>query len=237
MPDIPTIYRPATQEEFDNFIRFADSTGGEWREAYASSDGKVQVWDAKSRDSSINIVKLVAVLSNTDPLVMYDVLHDPDYRKEWDDNMVEGYLIEQLDANNDVGYYSAKAPVALVSARDFVNERSWRVKEDLEYLIMNHSVVHPKLPEQKGFVRANSIMTGYLVRRNTTGTGCTLTYITQTDPRGWIPSSLMNQLTKTYAPKIVGRLDAAAAKYRAWKDAHRPDYAPWRGLGSYPAKS
>lgn len=39
---------------------------------------------------------------------MYDVLHDPDYRAVWDENMVEGFNVEQIDANNDVGYYSAK---------------------------------------------------------------------------------------------------------------------------------
>jgi hypothetical protein len=70
-----------------------------------------------------------------------------------------------------------------VSNRDFVNQRSWRVTDNKEFIIMNHSVVHPKQPEKKGFVRANSIMTGYLVRVREDG-GCTLTYLTQTDPRG-----------------------------------------------------
>jgi StAR-related lipid transfer protein 10 len=75
-----------------------------------------------------------------------------------------------------------QAPLG-VTNRDFVNERSWRVLEDREFLIMNHSVVHPKQPEKKGFVRANSISTGYLVRRVESG-GCAMTYITQTDPKG-----------------------------------------------------
>jgi len=231
--EIPTTYKPSTEEEFDAFVQFADSTGPQWREAHTSSDGLIKVWDCKSDQSSINIVRLAAVLPAVDPLVLYDVLHDPEYRAVWDDNMVEGTLIEQLGPNDDVGYYSAKAPVSLVSARDFVNQRSWRVKEDKEYLIMNHSVVHPKRPEQKGFVRANSIKTGYLVRTNPDSPGCTLTYITQTDPRGWIPTSLMNSVTKTYAPKIVARLIEASNNYRSWKDQHNPERAPWRGLGSY----
>jgi hypothetical protein len=233
MAAIPTTYAPASQKEFDDFIAFADSTGSEWREQYSSSDGRVKVWDRKSEASSINIVRLVAILSEVEALVLYDVLHDPDYRKEWDDNMIEGTLIEQLDANNDVGYYSAKSPAALVSARDFVNQRSWRVKDDKEYLIMNHSVVHPKKPVDDKFVRANSIKTGYLVRVNPDGPGCILTYITQTDPRGWIPSSLMNTVTRTYAPKIVDKLNKAAKAYTAWKQNHNPERFPWRGLGSY----
>jgi len=162
---IPTVYIPSTPEDFVKFIEFADSTGPEWRSVHATSDGQTRFWVRKSDGSSVNIVKLVANIV-ADALTLYDTLHDPDYRKVWDENMVEGYLIEQLDEFNDVGYYSAKSPVALVAGRDFCNERSWQVKDDTQYVIMNHSVIHPQCPEKKGFVRANSITSGYLVRRN-----------------------------------------------------------------------
>ena len=39
---------------------------------------------------------------------MYDVLHDADYRRCWDDNMIDGFEICQLDRYNDIGYYSCK---------------------------------------------------------------------------------------------------------------------------------
>jgi hypothetical protein len=56
---------------------------------------------------------------------------------------------------------------------------------------MNHSVIHSNAPEKKGFVRAKSILTGYMIR--TTDTGCTLIYVSQTDPSGSIPTWLWNQ--------------------------------------------
>lgn len=44
---------------------------------------------------------------------MYDVLHDGQYRKEWDSNMMESYDIARLSANADVGYYSCEDPSVL----------------------------------------------------------------------------------------------------------------------------
>jgi hypothetical protein len=53
-------------------------------------------------------VKVHVIFSDIEALTLYDTLHDPEYRPDWDDNMIEGFLIEQLDKCNDVGYYSAK---------------------------------------------------------------------------------------------------------------------------------
>jgi hypothetical protein len=75
--------------------------------------------------------------------------------------------------------------------------------------------------------RANSIMTGYLVCVRPEG-GCTLTYLTQTDPKGWIPGWLTNTVTKTFAPKLIARLEKACKGYKEWKGKHNPDKFPWR---------
>jgi len=224
--EIPTEYPPVDDKAFDDFVSACDAKEG-WNVCYESSDGKIKVWDQSSEKSAVNIVRLQAIFADVNMEVLYDTLHDPDYRKVWDDKMIEGYLIEQINATNDVGYYSAKMPFPLTN-RDFVNERSWRVKKDEEYIIMNHSVVHPKEPEKKGFVRANSIKTGYMIRPNETKTGCIITYQTQTDPRGSIPTWLVNQVTKSFAPNIVGNLERAAKGYTDWKSKNDPDRKPWR---------
>eukprot|EP01117_Protostelium_nocturnum_P001127 TRINITY_DN11446_c0_g1_i1.p1 TRINITY_DN11446_c0_g1~~TRINITY_DN11446_c0_g1_i1.p1 ORF type:complete len:261 (+),score=62.20 TRINITY_DN11446_c0_g1_i1:90-872(+) len=223
MSQIPTEYPAATDEDFTTFVNMADATEG-WNEV--TSNELVKVWDQKSDKSAINIVKLTAIFNEIEAEVLYDVLHDPEYRAVWDESMIEGFCIEQIDKNNDVGYYSAKAPLG-ISNRDFVNERSWRANGNKEFIIMNHSVVHPKQPEKKGFVRANSIRTGYLVRVRESG-GCTMTWLSQTDPRGWIPAMLSNKATKSFAPRIIEKLEKAAKGYTAWKTQNNPDNKPWR---------
>jgi hypothetical protein len=42
------------------------------------------------------------------PETLYDTLHDAEYRAVWDENMIEGKVIQQLDDWNEVGYYSAR---------------------------------------------------------------------------------------------------------------------------------
>ena len=55
------------------------------------------------------LFKVVANFQDVSLSLMYDVLHDADYRRCWDDNMLECFEICQLDRYNDIGYYSSKS--------------------------------------------------------------------------------------------------------------------------------
>lgn len=156
--------------------------------------------------------------------VLYDVIHDPEYRRQWDEYMIEGYEICTLDATNDIGYYSVKCP-SVMKNRDFVNERSWRVTEG-EYMIFNHTVHHKDHPERKEFVRAFSFLTGYLLRP-LEDKGCLFTYVTQTDMKGWIPAWVANKAATLFAPKVVDKMDKAARGYVEWKKENKPEWKPW----------
>ncbi|MGH0184498.1 UNVERIFIED_CONTAM: hypothetical protein FKN15_018313, partial [Acipenser sinensis] len=117
------------------------------------------------------------VSSNT----MYDVLHDIEYRKKWDSNVIETFDIGKLTVNADVGYYSWKCPKPLKN-RDVLTLRSWLPMGD-DYIIMNYSVKHTKYPAKKSMVRAVSIQTGYFIQSNGPKS-CTLTYLAHVDPKG-----------------------------------------------------
>ncbi|XP_010225702.1 PREDICTED: PCTP-like protein [Tinamus guttatus] len=76
---------------------------------------------------------------------LYDVLHDIEYRKKWDTNVIETFDIGKLTVNSDVGYYAWRCPKPLKN-RDVVTLRSW-LPMGSDYIIMNYSVKHPLPPE------------------------------------------------------------------------------------------
>jgi hypothetical protein len=214
--------RIQTDEDFDAFIKSCEEDDG-WDIAH--DEKGIKVWDQKIPNSVINAVKVRTIFKDIDPAVLYDVFHDAEYRREWDENMIDGQEFEELDKNNDIGYYSVKVPNPM-SNRDFVNQRAWRIKGN-QYVIKNHSVNYPKCPEKKNFTRARSISTGYYILA-LEGGGCQLIYLTQSDPKGAIPNMISNVVTKKLAPKIVGKIEEAAKKYPKWKAEHNPDKHPWR---------
>lgn len=58
--------------------------------------------------------------------------------------------------------------------------------------------------------------------------GCFLGYISQTDPKGKLPSWLVNKITQKFAPKVVKQLKRAAEGYEIWKDRQcDPRNKPW----------
>uniref|UniRef100_A0A4W5JTA3 StAR-related lipid transfer (START) domain containing 15 n=1 Tax=Hucho hucho TaxID=62062 RepID=A0A4W5JTA3_9TELE len=122
---------------------------------------------------------------------------------------------------SDVGYYSWKCPSPLKN-RDFVTMRSWLPLGN-DYLIINYSVKHPQYPPRKDYVRAVSLLTGYLIQSNGANSS-TLYYLTQVDPKGSLPKWVVNRVSQFVAPKKIYK---ACQKYPEWKRKHNPNLKPW----------
>lgn len=200
------------------------STFAGWSLEY-EKDG-VKVWAEDAAHGALRTVKVVAEFEDVLPDALYDVLHDPEYRSVWDTHMISAEDAGHINVNNDVGYYSMSCPAPLKN-RDFVLQRSWLDTGD-EKMILNHSVYHKDYPPRKGFVRAISLLTGFVVRVRPEG-GSWLGYVSRSDPRGALPAWLVNRVTAQLAPRLVHQLHAASRKYPGWKAlTDTPYYKPWR---------
>lgn len=211
----------AEDADFKRFKEVCDGTDG-WK--LEAQKQKTMVWTKLNDLSDFKMVKIITVFDDVPGSVMYDVIHDPLYRKTWDQSMLDGFEICVINPNNDIGYYAIKCPPPLKN-RDFVTQRSWLDTGD-EYIIFNHSVNHAKRPPKKGIIRGVSYLTGYYIRR-INDKSCQFTYVSQSDPKGNLPAWAINKLTRIMAPKVINRLYKAGKNYQAWKSKNRPEYKPW----------
>jgi hypothetical protein len=225
-------YKVARLPDFVKFRTFALSQDQGWTEAYKKEGILVESRPPEAtgdeKPTGLNIVRVNVDMPTVDPQLLYDSLHDPDYRKSWDQNMLAGFNIVQLDERNDIGYYAAKFP-AMITNRDFCNLRSWMEFTNGEYLIMNHSEPHRDCPEKKGFIRAKSIITGYYIRPRAGG-GCSMVYITQSDLKGSLPHWLLNMGLTKMAPTTMKKLEECALNYVKWAEENRGEgfVGKWR---------
>ena len=215
-------YRLMQLPDFIKLRNFAESQDDKWGIVHHDKNKKLLVelrpeeLKPGEKGTGFNIVRTHIEWDDIHPETLFNCLHDANYRKVWDDKMIAGYNICQLDARNDIGYYAVK-PHWMISKRDFCNMRSWMEFTNGEYIIMNHSVSHADCPEQKGFERAHSILTGYYMKPMPAG-GTKLIFISHSDPKGYIPAWLVNNFVSSFTPTIMANLHDCALKYADWAD-------------------
>ncbi|CAN9511320.1 unnamed protein product [Ophioblennius macclurei] len=194
-----------------------------WTSSY--NKGGITVWtQVLEEGKSIHKIKCRMICKDVSAETMYDVLHDIEYRRKWDSNVIETFDIGKLTVNADVGYYSWSCPKPLRN-RDVITLRSWLPTEK-DYIIMNYSVKHAKYPPKKDFVRAVSIQTGYVIQ-NQGPNSCILTYMAQVDPRGSLPKWVVNKASRFLAPRAMKKINKVSLKYCDWKKRHNPHLKPW----------
>jgi hypothetical protein len=215
----------ADDNDFERLKKLCQCHDG-WRLDYCRHD--TTVWTRSNDVSDFRMVKIRGVYEDITAEVLYDVLHDPVYRKMWDPNIVEGKELCRINDYSDIGYYSMQLPRPL-TGRDFVTQRSWR-DLGVHKLILNHSVNHAAMPPQRDFIRGISYLTGYHIIstvNNPQKPGCEVTYVTQSDPKGSLPVWVVNKSTQWLAPKVITKLRKACLSYNEWKKDNSPGYKPW----------
>jgi len=185
-----------------------------------------KVLTKKNLQSQFDVIKVRSEFTGITGELLYDVIHDGQFRSQWDTAMLEGYEICSVSPNSDIGYYSLKCPPPFKN-RDFVTQRCWLdfgVKN--EKYIINHSVNHVREPPKKNYVRGISYLTGYFIVPTGPST-CTFYYMTQSDPGGMLPVWAVNKASRVLVPKLMKKLSKACLKYEKWKSKNSPQFKPW----------
>ncbi|ORC88521.1 uncharacterized protein TM35_000161590 [Trypanosoma theileri] len=230
-------YRLATKQDCLSFRNFADSLDGFVLQYNRKNE--VITWNKKISGEPMRVIKVFGVFPDIQPQTLYDMLQDAIFREVWDNFRIDAFRIVKLDENNDIGYYAAKSPVPGVANRDFVNQRAWINAGNDEYVIFNTSVPHRDVPldylkakkiSSDSVVRAISKITGYLVRPWTDENGkkgSCLTYITQCDPAGWIPTPVTNFISTKFAPNTIRTVEEAAKQFKEWLPKQKDYVKDW----------
>lgn len=124
---------------------------------------------------------------------------DYETRKQWDELFIAGKCVRQLDETHQIIHFKFKvllflfiamfvlnisfqSPSMMVTNRDFILSRAVRRKDDGVILSNHVSVNVDECPDEKGFVRAEALASGYWIKP--TETGSTIAYLVQIDPKG-----------------------------------------------------
>jgi hypothetical protein len=142
--------RIAEDSDFQALKTLVDDMDG-WSLELEKPDAKV--WTRPVKGCNFDMVKIISPFENVTADILFDVLHDPDYRRIWDSHMLASEEIGIFNVNNDVGYY----------ASNFISHLG--IKHWIEYFFYFSSVMSSAF-ETKRFCPAK-IMVGHWTRWRT----------------------------------------------------------------------
>jgi len=145
---------------------------------------------------------------------IWKMLCDPNLRSKWEEHIRDFEIVQTLNPNQDIVYYTIKAPIG-VTNRDFVSKRSYAANyKDFDYCMHVGATEHPSKPANKKFVRAVVINSGHCLNR-ISDTKTRIQMCIQTDLKVRLKSSLPahdsgqhskdgGQRTRRKSPKELG---------------------------------
>eukprot|EP01017_Pseudomicrothorax_dubius_P025837 TRINITY_DN2832_c0_g1_i2.p1 TRINITY_DN2832_c0_g1~~TRINITY_DN2832_c0_g1_i2.p1 ORF type:complete len:237 (-),score=29.42 TRINITY_DN2832_c0_g1_i2:142-852(-) len=176
----------------------------------------IKVWKKKIADSPVVLVKAFATLREVSPNKVYRAIFDVEERGKWETLLYDMRVFEKIDENTDMLYSAVRTPFPITD-RDFCQLRTFAENYPREnsYAIHFTSTTHPLCPPLKNRVRAETVISGYVIQPSLTFTNSTdLTIIAQTDPKGNIPTPIVNHFAGKAPKEWVNKLLIACQKMK-----------------------
>ncbi|CAD8120319.1 unnamed protein product [Paramecium sonneborni] len=128
---------------------------------------------------------------NVDPKKAIDLIFDMTKRSQFDENFLEGKIVEKIDEDNVIYYGAGKSPIFLVDPRDMVVLTRKTIIKDGTHIVVSKSVQLDSVPNKKNYTRCEIIISAFFIKEITPGT-CQVIIIANVDPKGSIPKMLIN---------------------------------------------
>ena len=194
-------------EDFLDLQMTAEEDVSNWNKVCESEE--VTVYRKKTEGTPMVMIKADAILQGIPKDIVFKAIYDTDIRQQWDKLFHEFEVVEHDEKKMEtVLYYSIKAPFG-VSNRDFLQKRKVIhdfPKEGITYMHFK-SIEHDKKPPVKKVVRAETIISGYIMEQIKDNPPITkLTVISQNDIKGLIPKYLVNMASGKAPKQWVGNL-------------------------------
>lgn len=144
------------------------------------------------------LIRCFRQLEGVDPLVALFMMCDLEERSQWDQLFVNIKILQAGVDDNDILFMVLRTPVRLVSDRDFVLFRRVQIQESPTHgvvaSVFQRSTDHAMGQPTSTYVRAESMIGGYVFRRAPGETVTEMFVTTMSDPMGNLPKSLINKV-------------------------------------------
>lgn len=173
-------------------------------------------------DSEFTTVRGRMQFSGIQPLEVIRLVTDCEHRTEWDDMLEKGRFALSYGTLNTVLLPECEADIIRlrykgmmgVSSRDLCLLRAWGQDEDGKCWLVAESCENSAVPVGEGCVRAELRECGYMVVP--TSEGSEVSYISQTNFNGWIPSWMQN-IMMSQQPKSLCKMYEVLQKRKQTK--------------------
>ena len=188
--------------------KLVEAADGQEREGWVmvgtTKDVKVMKKPAGKDEPPVNSVKGVGRV-NAPPQFIVRVLHDPKYTTVLDDMLKESRVKQELSKSLHLVHLLYKA-VWPTAPREFTVLSILGQLDDRTWISSGVSVDDPRMPPEKGYVRGQLEVGGYLIRSVPSNPEVSeVTYVARVNLKGNIPAFAVNKISESQ-PLCVNRL-------------------------------
>jgi hypothetical protein len=215
---------PITLSEFGLLTEKAEESNDGWDVCVDRADIKVS---KQQTGEGVITLRAWATVPGVELCAAFYLFHNFEERVKWDKVYETMKLIGQPEKGSDLLYSVIKAPI--VTPRDFLQYRRARVMEDGSVLIVLRSAQHPDCPENKSNIRAETFISGYVLRQDWDGDKPILNVFLMSclDIKGLIPKWIVNSQAPKKPADWVDTLRRAALDYQKSNPNFRTDLQPY----------